>query len=78
MAIAGDAVTYYLVKDALTHPGPADPLRIPADACQQGAMPGAAPPPFDQQAAQQGFEDFGRAFQSTVTDHEPPLKAYAR
>ncbi|MDQ3878041.1 MAG: lipase, partial [Actinomycetota bacterium] len=61
-----------------THPGPASPFRIPADACLQGAMPGAGPPPFDEGAAQQGFEDFGNAFQSTVTDHEPPLRPYAR
>ncbi|MEA2487351.1 MAG: triacylglycerol lipase [Actinomycetota bacterium] len=76
--IVGDAVTYYLVIDALTHPGGAQRTRIPTDACQQGPMPGATPPPFDAGAIQQGLQDFGNAWSATVTDREPPLMPYAR
>lgn len=39
--LVGDAVAYALLIDALTHPGPADPDRVPLDACTQVAMPGA-------------------------------------
>ena len=38
-----DPVAYALAIDALTHPGPADPARIPASVCSQGTMPGVAP-----------------------------------
>lgn len=34
-----DPVTYALVMDALTHPGPADPARISRSVCTQGLMP---------------------------------------
>ncbi len=37
--ILGDPVGYALALDALTHPGPADPSRIPASTCQQTFIP---------------------------------------
>ena len=39
--LAGDAVTWELTIDALTHPGPADPARISRLACFKLALPGA-------------------------------------
>ena len=35
-----DPVAYALAVDALTHPGPADPGRIPSSVCSQTLMPG--------------------------------------
>jgi pimeloyl-ACP methyl ester carboxylesterase len=39
-----DPVAYALAVDALTHPGPADPARIPRSACSQLLMPGLLDP----------------------------------
>jgi len=39
--LAADAVAYALVLDALTHPGPADPARVPRATCLQVLPPGA-------------------------------------
>jgi hypothetical protein len=38
-----DPVAYALAVDALTHPGPADPARIPSSVCSQTFMPGVNP-----------------------------------
>jgi hypothetical protein len=38
-----DPVAYALAVDALTHPGPADPARIPKSVCSQVTMPGVNP-----------------------------------
>jgi hypothetical protein len=38
-----DPVAYALAVDALTHPGPADPARIPKSVCSQTYMPGVNP-----------------------------------
>ncbi len=38
-----DPVAYALAVDALTHPGPADPTRIPTSVCSQVSMPGVNP-----------------------------------
>ncbi len=38
-----DPVAYALAVDALTHPGPADPARIPKSVCSQLLMPGVNP-----------------------------------
>jgi hypothetical protein len=38
-----DPVAYALAVDALTHPGPADPTRIPPSVCSQVTMPGVSP-----------------------------------
>jgi triacylglycerol lipase len=38
--ILADALTYRLALDALTHPGPADPSRIPGEVCGEASMPG--------------------------------------
>ena len=67
--IAGDAVTYRLVIDALTNKGPASVNRLPADVCSETTMPGWSPPPYD---AWPGYDG------GTETRREPPLKSYAR
>ncbi len=46
-----DPVPYALGIDAITHPGPADPARIPKSVCDQLLMPGVASP----QSAQVGL-----------------------
>jgi triacylglycerol lipase len=69
LSIVVDAVAWNVAIDALTHPGAADTGRIPANVCTQTTLPGAnldfphEPPDFS------GAE---------YTDHEPPLKPYAR
>jgi len=40
---AADAVSFALTLDALDHPGPADPTRIPATVCSQLLLDGADP-----------------------------------
>jgi hypothetical protein len=47
-----DPVTYALAVDALTHPGPADPARVPQSVCSQLLMPGVTSP----QAAAAGLQ----------------------
>ena len=39
--LVGDAVAYAVALDALKHPGPADPARIPATRCLETIPPGA-------------------------------------
>ena len=68
-AIAGDGVTYLLVIDALEHRGPADPSRLPADHCQETAMPGSSAPPPAGLPDWSGYES---------SEGEPPLRPYAR
>lgn len=41
--ILADAIAYRLVVDALDHPGPADPARIPRNACGERLMPDSDP-----------------------------------
>jgi triacylglycerol lipase len=74
--VVGDAVTYAFVLDALTHPGPADPARVPRDVCNEVAMPGAdeisfltAVPRFMAAMAQVPFSD-------QRVDAEPRLRCY--
>ncbi len=38
-----DGVVFEAVKDALTHPGPANPGRLPPDLCTRTLMPGVEP-----------------------------------
>jgi len=79
-----DAVTYGLVMDALTHPGPAVPSRVPVAVCQQPYQPGIDPanPETYLQPAQfvpalativlPGFNLVG----APQTAEEPPLRCY--
>jgi len=50
-----DPVAYALGIDAITHPGPADPARIPRSVCSQTLMPGV----FSSQSAAAGLAALG-------------------
>ena len=73
--LLGDAVTFRLVIDALTNPGPADPNRAPVN-CTEVYMPGA-----DVTAIPGAAASFLGAIAATPldpnnTDQEPPLRCY--
>lgn len=71
VSIATDYVAWILVRDALLHPGPADPKIVGNEDCLRDRMPGADQPP----AGAAALADWT---QGEITDHEPPLKPYAR
>src|SRR5439155_21007458 len=68
---SGDAVGFALAVDAFSHPGPADPARFDTANCMKASIDGAQP-------AQRDGDRFTRNPQYNWTDHEPPLKSYAR
>lgn len=71
-----DPVAYALVVDALTHPGVADPARIPLSVCAQAFQPGVDPSTF---AADYGayLAQIGKAQSGDPTvSAEPPLACY--
>ncbi len=76
--ILGDPVGYALTLDALTHPGPADPSRIPASTCSETFIPHGDP------AGSTAFGQSIARFTTGILDpnrwvtSEPPLPAYAR
>jgi triacylglycerol lipase len=76
--ILGDPLGYALVVDAITHPGPAAPSRIPRTVCQQAFIPHG-----DVAGASQGIASITRFFLGITdprrfVDAEPPVPAYAR
>jgi hypothetical protein len=68
VSIVADNLTWLLVLDALTEPGPADPARLPAAVCASAQMPYTTLPPLE-------LPDWSH---DTLTDREPPIKPYAR
>ncbi len=69
-----DAVAYALALDALSHPGPADPNRVPRSVCTQPLMPGVSPvtgPPAGLIALYDDETSTG-----PTGTHEPPLACY--
>lgn len=71
-----DPVAYALAIDALTHPGPADPQRVPSDTCGQLFMPGVDPLTFPGK-----YVDLWNAVLAELVAYphvpsEPPLKPY--
>jgi hypothetical protein len=71
-----DPVAYALARDALTHPGPADPSRVDPAVCSQTLMPGVDPATFTN-----NYVNMGAFVASTVIDSEklpaePPLACY--
>jgi hypothetical protein len=82
-----DAVTYAIAVDALTHPGPADPSRVPPSTCSQLLMPGVASPQAAA-AGLQALEGLPGLLSVAITplapiatgvknvDAEPPLDCY--
>lgn len=71
LGILGDFVTWKLVRDALREPGSADRDVVGPEDCLRDRMPGVDEPP-------QGLADMFDYTQGNATDHEPPLKPYAR
>jgi pimeloyl-ACP methyl ester carboxylesterase len=76
--ILGDPLGYALALDAMTHPGPAQPQRIPRSTCQQAFIPHG-----DFAGASAGLASILRFFTGLTdprrfVDSEPPLPAYAR
>jgi triacylglycerol esterase/lipase EstA (alpha/beta hydrolase family) len=70
----GDAVAFAIAVDAFTHPGPANPARIPKSTCEKTSMDGA-----DYQAGTKAFLAYAQ-HRPPYHDRtsEPPLKPYAR
>jgi pimeloyl-ACP methyl ester carboxylesterase len=72
-----DNTAYALAIDALTHPGPADPARIPSSVCLQPLMPGVNPVTFATDELSSATE-IAQAIASTpFVPAEPPLRCYA-
>ena len=76
--LLGDPLAYALAVDALTHPGPADPARIPAATCQQLFIPHG-----DLLGAGEGLRSMTRFFTGLLDPRsfvgaEPRLPGYAR
>ncbi len=76
--LLGDPIGYALAVDAITHPGVADPRRIPASACQQTFIPNG-----DFAGASAGLASVVRFFTGLLdprrfVSSEPPVPAYAR
>ena len=76
--ILGDPLAYALAVDAITHPGPADPGRIPRSTCQELFIPHG-----DFAGASAGLSSIVRFFTGLLDPRrfvsaEPPLPAYAR
>jgi hypothetical protein len=71
-----DPVAYSLAIDAISHPGPADPSRIPSAVCSQLFMPGVNPLTFATD-----FASADAAVATTLATYphvpaEPPLACY--
>jgi triacylglycerol esterase/lipase EstA (alpha/beta hydrolase family) len=73
--ILGDAVTYRLVLDAISHAGPADPARINRSACAEAMMPGVPPGAAVSALSFAGY--FALASVATSVRAEPHLRRYA-
>ena len=71
-----DNVAYALAIDALDHPGPADPSRIPSSVCNQPLMPGVNPLTLPTDSASTLADDLSNIFTHPPTPAEPPLKCY--
>jgi hypothetical protein len=70
-----DAVVFALVIDALTHEGPADPARVPPEACAEAHMPGISDADVLQGNAQ-AVPGLARILAARAPN-EPSLRPYA-
>jgi pimeloyl-ACP methyl ester carboxylesterase len=73
-----DAVGYALVRDAITHEGPADPARVDRSVCAQPLMPGVNPLTLPINEARYNAEVATTLATYPHVPAEPPLAAYAR
>jgi triacylglycerol esterase/lipase EstA (alpha/beta hydrolase family) len=71
-----DAVGYALAIDALTHPGTADPSRVPATTCAQPFHPGVDPATFPTDYSSYLLAVGNAAAESPLVAAEPALKCY--
>ncbi|MFL5907335.1 MAG: lipase family alpha/beta hydrolase [Solirubrobacterales bacterium] len=71
-----DNVAYALAIDALDHPGPANPSRIPSSVCTQPFMPGVNPATFPTDAASTALDLLINEQSAPTVPAEPPLKCY--
>lgn len=71
-----DDVAYELALDAITHPGPADPARIPQSACAAPLMPGVNPATFATDYARMGAFVARTVASAPRRSSEPPLACY--
>lgn len=76
--LLGDPLGYALALDAITHPGPADPARLPASVCRQAFIPHG-----DPVGASAGLRSMTRFLTELLdprsfVDAEPSLPRYAR
>jgi triacylglycerol esterase/lipase EstA (alpha/beta hydrolase family) len=78
VGLVHEAVTFELVMDAMTHPGPASPQRIDRSACARGNMPGVSA--ADAAAGNSAlYGNAARAFsEHPGVSEEPRLRRYAR
>lgn len=72
-----DPVGYAAVEDALAHPGPADPDRLPKSACATPFMPAVDPVTFPTDFAQVAGTAANQVLTHPREFREPPLKPYA-
>ncbi len=71
-----DPVGYALALDAISHPGPADPARIPASVCTEVLMPGVDPLTFPTSYADATAKIAQGLTVAPRVSAEPPLKPY--
>jgi hypothetical protein len=71
-----DNVAYALAIDALDHPGPANPSRIPSSVCTQYFMPGVNPATFPTDSASTALDLLINEQNAPTVSSEPPLKCY--
>jgi hypothetical protein len=71
-----DAVGYALAIDALTHDGPADPVRIDRAVCTQEFPPGVDPATFPTSYLDVGAAVVTQTATAERVDEEPPLRPY--
>lgn len=71
-----DPVAYALVLDALSHPGPADPARVPGSVCAQVFLPGVDPLEVLQRQATLATIVAGSLIEAPLLTAEPPLRCY--
>lgn len=71
-----DPVAYALALDALSHPGPADPGRVPGSVCTELLLPGVDPLEVVQRQATLATIVAGSLVEAPLLTAEPPLRCY--